>query len=211
MKKSFLLLSAILMISTVSFTQTSRALKKVIELIMIPKTEGDNMLGTRGASVVWHPLQKKYYVSFAGNEGYPMAVFNAIGKRLSPDTLKTMIDTRGLWYNPIKKRICGNAYGDNGWFSYTLDSKGIPIYFMVDFENMHQPGEQSVGAYNASTKQVLFLSGSTISVYNAMAEEEEPDVKTMIHWGRTAKDGIGEDEDETEVPQGYNNSTIIYS
>ena len=61
-----------------------RTLKKVMELKM-PKTADDDMPGTRGASVAWHPLKKQYYASFAGNTEYPHAVSNATGKRLSGD------------------------------------------------------------------------------------------------------------------------------
>jgi len=211
MKKSVLFLSALLFIGTAAFAQTTRVLKKVMELKMISKEEGGEMPGTRGASVAWHPVQKKYYVSFAGNSGYPMAVFSATGKRLTPDDQITMIDTRGLWYNPAKKLICGNGYNEFGWFSYKLDAKGLPTENVVDFEGKHQPGDQSVGAYNAAKKQVLFLDGSAVVVYNDKAEEQDNDKKTILHWGLTAKDGIAEDEDETEVPEGYNNTTLVYT
>ena len=46
--------------------------------------EGD---GNNGASVAWHPQQKKYYASFAGNATYPLAVFSENGKRLSANDL----------------------------------------------------------------------------------------------------------------------------
>src|SRR5215831_11978397 len=72
-------------------TQSPQVLKKVIELKM-PKTASDDMPGTRGASVAWHPLQKKYYAVFAGNMDYPLAVFDEKGKRLSDDDLFAYID-----------------------------------------------------------------------------------------------------------------------
>ena len=59
----------------------------------MPKTADDDMPGTRGAGVAWHQY-KKYYANFAGNVGYPSAVFNATGKRLSSDDAETMVDTR---------------------------------------------------------------------------------------------------------------------
>lgn len=194
--------------TTVVVAQTPRALKKVMELKM-PKTAEDDMCGTRGASVVWHPVQQKYYASFAGNMGYPMAVFTTAGKRVSGDDLTTMIDTRGLWYNPVKKMICGNGYNDNGWFSYILDAKGMPKENKVEVEGMNQPDAQSVGAYNIAKKQVIFLKGSEIWYYNADGSASE--TKTVIHWGLTAKDGIAEDEDVTETPEGYNNTSVIYT
>src|SRR5881394_2204758 len=79
-----------------------KPLKEVLTLKM-PLTVDDNMPGTRGSNVVWHPVQKKYYAAFAGNMGYPLAFFDAKGNRLSDDSLRCLEDTRGLWYNPDKK------------------------------------------------------------------------------------------------------------
>ncbi len=208
MKKNILFLTAVICFTTLSKAQTTQKLKKVIELKM-PKTVDDEMPGTRGAGVAWHPIQKKYYVSFAGNKDYPLAIFNATGKRLSADAQTTLIDTRGLWYNTATKKICGNGYADNGWFSYKLNTLGLPNSMDVDFAGQNQPNEQSVGAYNLLKKQVLFLEGSQIWAYNDKAIADEN--KTAIHWGLTAKEGIAADEDVTEAPQGYNTSTLIYS
>ena len=89
--------------------QKTQPLKQVIELKM-PKTADDEKPGKRGASIVWHPVQKKYYAVFAGNVDFPMGVFDEKGKRLSPDDQIAMLDTRGLWYDPSTKLISGNAY-----------------------------------------------------------------------------------------------------
>jgi hypothetical protein len=182
----------------------SRTAKKVLELKM-PKTVEDDMPGTRGASVVWHPVMKKYYAAMAGNASYPLAVFEANGKRVSDDDMVTLIDTRGLWYNPIKKRIYGNGYDSNGWFYYNLTPKGLVSGYDELLTGMHQPDAQSVAAYNATAKQVLFLKGSTVFTYDEKGDE----IKTMnLHIGRTKAQGISEDEDATTVPDGYNNALI---
>lgn len=120
------------------------------------------MPGTRGASVAWHPGLKRYYAAMAGNVGYPLSVFDATGKRVSPDSLNCEADVRGLWYNPVAKTIQGNAYGDGGWFSYKLDAKGMVKEVESLMEEMTQPNEQSVGAYNPVAAQVLFLDGSKV-------------------------------------------------
>lgn len=204
------IISALLLIAgtTAIFAQAPKTLKKVLELKM-PKTAEDDMCGTRGASVVWHPIQKKYYASFAGNISYPMGVFDVAGKRLSADDATTMMDTRGLWYNTVTKKLCGNAYDDNGWFSYKLGPKGMPMDFTTDFSGKNQPDAQSVGTYNIAKKQVMFLYGSELWFYNADATLAEN--KTAIHWGLTAKDGIAADEDVTETPEGYNATSVIYT
>ncbi|HLG40842.1 MAG TPA: hypothetical protein VI461_14280 [Chitinophagaceae bacterium] len=187
--------------------QTPQALKKVMELKM-PKTVDDDMPGTRGAGVVWHPVQKKYYASFAGNMAYPMAVFDIKGKRLSGDTITAMIDTRGLWYNPVTKLICGNAYSDLGWFSYKLSNTGIPSDYEVLFEEMNQPTDQSVGTYNPIAKQVLFLDNSQVIMYNSDGEKQD---SVAIHWGRKKADGPGEDEDIYTQHEDYNITSVLYT
>ncbi len=209
MKKIMLLLILATTVTVAAYTQAPQKVKKIMELKMTPKLEEDAMAGTRGASIVWHPVQKKYYASFAGNQDYPMAIFNAAGKRLSSDNQTTLIDTRGLWYNPVKKQICGNGYNDNGWFSYTLNNLGLVNKLNNDFTGMNQPDQQSSGAFHTAKKQVMFLQGSQIWFYNDSAAASEN--KTTIHWGLTAKDGIAASEDETTTPEGYNSTTIIYS
>ena len=208
MKKILSVLAMAAFFCSTAFAQAPRTLKKVTELKM-PKTAEDEMPGTRGASVVWHPLQKKYYASFAGNKDFPMAVFNVTGKRVSSENQTTLIDTRGLWYDPVKKQICGNGFDDNGWFSYKLNPLGLVGEINFDFEGLNQPNAHSVGTYNIAKRQVMFLNGSEIWSYNADATVAEN--KTILHWGLTAKDGIAEDEDVTETPEGYNATTVIYT
>ena len=189
--------------------QKTQTLKQVLELKM-PKTAEDNMPGKRGASVTWHPVQKKYYAVFAGNVDYPMAVFDATGKRLSADDQIAMLDSRGLWYDPATKLISGNGYNDNGWFTYKLDSKGIPTDLNVVHEGLNQPDVQSVGAYNPTTKKVLFLYTGNVVMYNADAERMD---SLTIHWGirKTAGTQGGSNEDDEMTPEEYNYTTVIYT
>lgn len=212
MKKTLLLLAFIYTATIINAQVTGRSLKKVMELKM-PKTADDEMPGTRGASVAWHPLKKLYYASFAGNAGYPHAVFNVTGKRISTDDLTAEVDCRGLWYNSTTKKIGGNTYDKTGWFSYTLDGKsGIPAGYTIEFEGMNQPGEQSVGAYNPVKKEVLFLGGANVHVYDAATAMEKEDAKIILHWGRTKSQGIIEEHgDDVSLPEAYNNSTIVFT
>jgi hypothetical protein len=207
MKKVLFLVPALLLAALSIQAQTPQPLKKVMELQM-PKTADDDMPGTRGASVVWHPVQKKYYASFAGNMGYPMAVFDVKGKRLSTDDLTTMMDTRGLWYNPATKLVYGNGYADMGWFSYTLDKTGIPTETVSIREEMNQPGEQSVGAYNPLTKQVIFLNFSQVFTYNADGILLD---SLAIHWGRKKSDGPADNEDIHISNEDHNSTSVIYT
>lgn len=166
------------------------------------------MPGTRGASVVWHPVQKKYYASFAGNADYPLAVFDGTGKRLSSEKQTVLVDDRGLWYNPATKLICGNGHGDLGWFSYILDNSGIPTDIMMIKNNMHQPYDQSVGVYNSTDKQVLFLHGSQVYMYESDGTLAD---SIIIHWTRKKTDGANEDEDPALQHEDYNIYSLVYT
>jgi hypothetical protein len=188
-------------------TSLAQDLKKVLTLKM-PKTVNDSMPGTRGASVAWHPEQKKYYAAFAGNTVFPQAVFDNNGNRLSADNQTCFIDTRGLWYDPAKKIIMGNGYSDNGWFGYILNSKGIVVSHEIIVKGMNQPGIQSVGAYNTTAKQVLFLNNSLVYSYS---EEGKRKDSVLIHWGRTKAMGPGNYEDANESHEDYNFTTVIYT
>lgn len=208
MKKILFLAIACMLVNMTLHAQKTPALKKVIELKM-PKTEEDDMPGKRGATVVWHPVQKKYYAVFAGNIEYPLAIFDVKGKRLSTDEQKAMLDTRGLWYNPVKKLICGNGYNDYGWFTYKLDPKGIPTDYTETVEGMNQPDAQSVGVYNSTARQVLFHYLGKVYVYNSDAELQD---SLMIHWGLKKTDAAEEDpEDVSMTPEDYNYTSLIYT
>ena len=132
MKKYMLSLVCLLLFLSTAVIAQNRKLKQVLELQM-PKTAEDDYCGTRGASVCWNPDTKKYYAGFAGNSMFPMGVFNAAGKRLSPDTLTTMQDIRGIWYDPATKLLMANCYNETGWISYSLDNTDIPNNFSIRF------------------------------------------------------------------------------
>lgn len=181
--------------------QTTRMLKKNIELQM-PDEDGSN-----GASVVWHPVQKKYYAAFAGNASYPIAVFDAIGKRLSPENLTTQIDVRGLWFNSDEKLIYGNAFKDFGWFSYKLDAKGIPQELTTILPGLNQPSTQSVGAYNVKNRFIYFLNKTKIVAYNSEGKQvEDSTISIMLNIPEDFKDG-----DEIYMEDNYNLTTIIFT
>lgn len=205
--KKFLLFS-LLIIPMALQAQVTKLLHKTIELSM-PKTTSDTMPGTRGASVAWHPVQQKYYAAFAGNEGFPFAVFNASGKRLSGDALTCWIDIRGLWYNPTLKMICGNAYFDNGWFRYKLDAKGIPTENEVYLPGQNQPDEQSVGAYNPSKNEVYFLFNADIVIYDENGVEKA-DSSIHIYPGKSKPREIESGDDENYLSEDYN-GTLVYT
>ena len=140
---------------------------------------------------------------------YPLAVFDDRGKRLSSEDQTCLIDSRGLWYDPVTKLISGNAYSDYGWFTYKLDAKGMPAEYVSKNEGMNQPDAQSVGAYNPTAKKVLFLYGSQLYMYNRDGKVQD---SLLIHWGqkKSAASQAGDGGDASTTPEDYNYTSVIY-
>lgn len=189
-----------------SFAQNQRTLKKVMELKM-PKTAEEDMCGTRGAGVCWNPVTLKYYAVFAGNASFPMAVFDAKGKRISNDELTAQVDTRGIWYNSKTKKICGNGYDDNGWFTYTLDKKGIPSEYNVEAAGMNQPDAQSVGAYDAKTGYVFFFNKGDVSFYTTQDATSSKSIALQLGV-KKGQDPLISEELESALEK-YNSTTAV--
>ncbi len=197
MKTNLLLILAAMLTTTLS----AQRLKKITEL-KIPREGGAN-----GASVAWHPVQKKYYAAMAGNVEFPLCVFDITGKRVSPEEQKALFDVRGLWYNPTTKALQMNGYNDFGWGEYKLNSQGLPTDVEVLHADMNQPGEQCAGAFNAKDKLVYFLnSDGDVEAYNhgeAIFKET-----ISLHLGRTKEDGEGTNAD---VLEDYNLTTVVFT
>lgn len=205
MKKTALLLLVILFTGINVIAQLiARPLKEVAILTM----PGEN--GSNGASVVWHPVLKRYFASFAGNAVYPLAIFDATGKRISPDGLETMLDIRGMWYNTVTKMIEANGYNDNGWISYKLDVRGIPEGIKQIKTGQVQPDPQSVGVFDAAKKRVCFLDGRKIvsfSLQGALAA----DVIELKYKNNPTEQPEGELEDNSKPVAEYNATTLCYT
>jgi hypothetical protein len=205
MKKYIVFVIAILLFSTYALSAQSRALKQVMELKM-PKTADDLLCGTRGAGVCWNPITKKYYAAFCGNIGFPMAVFTPDGKRISDDSLTTMEDIRGIWFNASINRIMANGYNEIGWISYELNSAGIPASAYYKFTGMNQPNEQSVGSYYSLLKSVAFRDGNQVALYQTAGELAEVKESVQIHWGRKKSDAAGQDDEN--AGENYNGNVV---
>lgn len=204
MKNSSLLLLAALTLSTlVTNSQAVKALKKVLEL-KIP-IEG----GANGASVAWHPVLKKYYAAMAGNIDYSLSVFDATGKRISPEEQKTLFDIRGLWYNPVAKAIQMNGYNEFGWAEYKLNAKGLPAEVKELFTGKIQPDEQSTGALNTKENILYFFNGEgNIEKYGLADGIYLDDISLKL--GKT-KDAEMNEGGNDDVISDYNGSTVIYT
>jgi hypothetical protein len=206
MKKYIVFIIALFLVSSTGLLAQTRTLKQVLELQM-PKTADDDLCGTRGAGVCWNPTTQKYYAAFCGNTGFPMAVFTPAGKRVSGDSVTTMEDIRGLWFDPAINKIMANGYNDIGWINYELNGDGIPTHYYYKFLGMNQPNEQSVGSYDARMKRVLFLNGGLVMLYENTGDMfVEAKDSIQIHWGRRKSQGPG--ENELDVNYDYNTNVV---
>lgn len=174
MNKAIVWLMVLGLVSMQAAAQQRMKLQKTVTL----QIEGEG--GSNGASVAWHPVQKKYYAAMAGNKQYPLCVFSESGKIVPGGSVEEMIDVRGLWYNPKTKQIQGNGYNDNGWFEYQLNAKGIPQDFKLLHEGINQPNAQCVGAFNNTTSEVYFFDGVTFYTYNAATAEEKSNISLDV-------------------------------
>ena len=218
--KKILFLFLMTLACTFSFAQNSKSkapkvhstpssddklLSKVMELKLLTKTGGSN-----GASIAWHPLQKKYYVAMAGNAGFPLEIFDETGNSLADTSLSTMFDVRGIWYNSHNKKIQGNAYDDFGWIEYMTDENGLSVYMKKLFSGMRQPDKQSCGAYDENNNAVYFFDNvNLLGVERRFINDGAIDTTFALHYGARAKDEIKLNE-EFDLGEKYNSSSLAY-
>ncbi len=204
MKKFITLFVSLICLSSGIHAQVSLKLKQTI-ILRIPGEKGEN--GTNGASLTFHPLQKKYYAAMAGNASYPITVFDINGYQLSSDTLTAGFDVRGLWFNPIAKSLQANGYNNFGWTNFKLNMKGIPVGNIVFMEGRNQPGEQSVGTFDAKSQAVLFLSGNKVVAYDIKTGNSGKEYPLAVAIDSLDLDVLLEDE----LPYKYNNTTVVFT
>lgn len=209
MKNSFILLLLIFLFQTAVYSQKERKLKKVLEL-RIPREGGAN-----GACVAWNPVTKKYYAAVAGDKTNFIGVYDAKGNLLSPPSLETMCDVRGIWYNDSTKTIQLNGYKDFGWAEYVLDSNGFPSSIKMLHPGLLQPNDQSVGAYNAAKNHLYFLLENTVLTYDfatANLLEHPIELKPEEEKKKQEEKKAGEEGEEEEEEGGeFNTTSLIYT
>ena len=203
----YLFLFSFLLITITANAQQKTRLKEVISLVM------PDDAGARAASLAWHPVLKRYYAPKSGNADYVMAIFDAKGKLVSPPELKTNFDIRGFWYNPKLKTFCANGYNDNGWITYTLDKKGIPVGINPICDSMCQPYPQSVGSFDVTKDLVYFLDGQQIVIYSSAGQLQQTKIRLHINYKNEAEEEAAayDDDEANETPENINNSVVVYT
>ena len=137
---------------------------------------------------VWHPQQMKYYASMAGNAGYPLAVFDNNGKRLSNDTLNCQVDTRGLRYNPAtnqepegKTHILTSSSKDLRVYScYDIDPKGRIKAVTIFSSNLSQLMPNAV--MTCPTPNQILMYQLDALVYRLKASNGQPRTVWRLNW-----------------------------
>ncbi len=164
--------------------------------------------GANAAAVVYHPKEKLYYAAQCGNESFPLVIFDADGTIVSGAEQATLIDIRGLWYNPDTRKISGNGYKEFGWFTYELDRKGLPETIDVFKKGRYQPDDHSPGVLNTDDNEVLFLDGLNIVCYTTEGVAKRKTIQ--IHIGsKNEEEGSG--ISATMFEENYNTRSLIYT
>ncbi len=183
--------------------QQPKTLKQVLTLHI------DRPGGANAANVAWHPVQNKYYAAQAGNETFPMEVFDANGRMLSDNNLETMVDVRGLWYNPNTKTLQANGYDNNGWVEYKLNGKGIPASITkMDIET-GKPDPQSVGAYDPKKNVLYYFDYTTVGIERHKMSNGVSDTTIALHLGAKTKGDIVNEQEVTKA--NYNENALIFT
>lgn len=195
-----------IIVSGTAHAQSTRELRKSIELIM-PKGNGDN-----GGTVAVNLKNRNIYATIVGNKTYSMAFFNNIGEMVSPPDLALLADIRGLWYNPVLKSFQANTFGGN-WVNYVIDDAGIPYDVKTVFNSVPQPIPNSVAVFNQRENVVYFLKGSTIVTVDVGTGKPVPEKTYALKIGYTRKNPAPADykADSTKVPANYNTTSVIFT
>ena len=160
--------------------------------------------------VVWHPILKKYYTSFAGNIDFPFAVFSPTFKLVSSEDITTMFDVRGMWYNTVTKKLEANGYNENGWISYKLNASGIPEDIVQLQDGMVQPAEQSVGVFDAVKKRILFLNMGFIYSYSLTGKIADDSIELKLK--EVKLDTLDSElEADDEFTNEYNSTALCFT
>lgn len=114
--------------------------------------------GTNASAVAWDAQNQVYVTVVAGNREFPMEVFDVQGQAIAQ--AEAGFDLRGLWFNPATRHFEGNGAGEYGWIQFVLDADHAQSEVMLINDGQLQPDFNSVGAYDASKKQVVFLDFS---------------------------------------------------
>lgn len=140
--------------------------------LVMTSGEGKEGDGSNGASVAYHQDQKKWYALFAGNDYFPLCVFDEGGKNIS-GYVKAGYDARGFWYNSKTKMLEGNGFDEAGILQFPLNAEGIPERPITVFEGgTHQADANSMGAYDNKNDEIIYYFDGEIHRFDRKSGEK---------------------------------------
>ena len=204
MLRSFSVVAAILLSVFVYGQETIAPPARVLQKVLSLKIDRPGGIG--GAAVAWHPMERKYYAAQAG-PGAPMMIFDEKGKKITATDLTAGVDVRGFWYNPTSRTLQATTAGNNGWYEYAVNERGVP-------ENRRRlkietglQSEDAIGAYNAVTNAVYFYDHTHLMAESRGLNGLPLLDKVKLRSGTTEKD----DTDAAKRTNDYNINAIVYT
>ena len=99
-------------------------------------------------TLVWHPVNQRYYSVRVGNVGFPLHTWLPTGGASIAQTTAGF-DTRGLWYNPATGGMERNGFSGFGWGTLDVDGalNAVSTYSVI-FTGALQPNVQSMGVFD---------------------------------------------------------------
>lgn len=115
--------------------------------------------GYNGLAVTYNPKTQLYYTVFAGNQMFPLEVFNSGGDFVAG--YEAGFDLRGMWYNKKKNTLDGIQFQNEAACSIELTASGeVGQKQGSDFSYEENPN--SVGVYHEKYKKVLFVTNEGV-------------------------------------------------
>ena len=111
--------------------------------------------GKNACSVAWDPVSKTYYSAIAGNEEFPIDVFDSTGA--FRQTIPAGVDLRGLWYNPEFDLLEGNTYEMHDVVSYEISDNGLVADATPQVEMYELPVAEPQATIALNTDEALYV------------------------------------------------------
>lgn len=148
----------LLLVSTTACTKKIKVEENPLKTLVLKFKQYE---GTNGVAVAWDPNKKVYYAAIAGNSTFPLEMFDEKGNHLY--STETDFDIRGMWWNPGKKTLEANGFGDYGVVQYSLNGEGRPLNTTSLTGSSGQPDDQSVGAYDSKNGHIIYYADGKLA------------------------------------------------
>lgn len=121
-----------------------------------------NCLNNSG--VAFNPIDQLYYACRAGNTGFPLETWDAVGTPLYQTT--TGFDYRGMWWNPTLSQMEANGYSSYGIWSANLNASGYALNTGTNIFSANQPNSQSCGDLDYDDYEIIYYYNGGVYRFN---------------------------------------------